>query len=365
MDEIKSMMIHIYADDRNFPIGRQAAEPDQTQTDILVQQLLDRAEELENEAERHMYEIHDQGILEELTPWMRRTGWIGRFDGRNMKVLNDLLSEPKRNVENGDKLRFVWESVERMMKQCWDSVNDCWNRDWKLILHWLASDSKTEPDAAPFSIYMDRKTRKRYTGYWQQFMMFVLRGLDDADHQYGIEYTELQKRALREINKELWEDDINEVELDKKVTTASLLFIQHRSFAKRRSALLYFSGVLGFHVGWKRWKGPADYTTILAGLQWILRIVLLESAIPKDDRDEWDEKYQEDPLQQFRQSHDIFLVTGEPYPYDQIHSLLNYGLRASINVITRSRIGWSADESILYLDGRPLKMEKWKRLTIF
>src|SRR5271169_6311783 len=118
MDNIESMTIHIYTDGRYFAIGRLVTEADQTQTDILIQQLLDRAEELENEAERRMCEIHDRGILEELTPWMRRTGWIARFDGRNMKMLNDLLSEPKRNSQDPDKLRFVWESVERIMRQC-------------------------------------------------------------------------------------------------------------------------------------------------------------------------------------------------------------------------------------------------------
>jgi hypothetical protein len=76
MDNIESMIILIYTYGRYFAIGRLVAEMDQTQTDILIQQLLDRAEELENEAERNMYEIHDRGILEELTPWMRRTGWI-------------------------------------------------------------------------------------------------------------------------------------------------------------------------------------------------------------------------------------------------------------------------------------------------
>jgi hypothetical protein len=308
-----------------------------------------------------MYDIHDRGILQELTPWMRRTGWIARFNGRNMKTLNDLLSEPKRRLEHPDKLRFVWESVERVMNRCWDGVIDCWNRDWKLILHWLASDSNSEADAIPFSIYTDRKTRKRYTGYWQQFMMFVLRGLDDPDQQYGIEYTEFQKRMLEEINRELQKNDINERELDKKVRIASFTFISHSNFTNSRSALLYFSGVVGFHIGWKRWKDPADYTTILAGLQWILRILMLETAIPKDDRDKWGEKHTEDPLQRFRKNHDKYLVTGEPYPYDQIHSLLNYGMKISINVITRSRIGWSSDDTTLYLDGRPLEMEKWKR----
>lgn len=90
----------------------------------MIEQLLDKAEDLEKEAERDMYVIHDRKILEGLSPWMRRTGWIARFDGRDMKVLNDLQSKPKRNSEESEKLRLVWESVERMMILCWESVED-------------------------------------------------------------------------------------------------------------------------------------------------------------------------------------------------------------------------------------------------
>ena len=82
-------------------------------------------------------------------------------------------------------------------------------------------------------------------------MMFVLRGLDDVNNQYGIEYTDQQKRVLTDIYKDLRRDHINEYELDKKVMKASILFIEHRSFDKPRSPLLYFTGVVGFHVGWK------------------------------------------------------------------------------------------------------------------
>ena len=54
MDSIKSEPLQSWANGRYFPIGRLVTEMDQTQTDILIQQLLDRAEELENEAERHI-----------------------------------------------------------------------------------------------------------------------------------------------------------------------------------------------------------------------------------------------------------------------------------------------------------------------
>ena len=68
------MINHIFqADDRYFAIGLQTDERDTTQLDVLIQQLLNDAEEREAEAERHMYEIHDRKVLQELTPWLRRT----------------------------------------------------------------------------------------------------------------------------------------------------------------------------------------------------------------------------------------------------------------------------------------------------
>ena len=57
----------LYANGRYFAISPQADEEDTTQLDVLIQQLLNDAEEREAEAERHMYEIHDRNVLQELT----------------------------------------------------------------------------------------------------------------------------------------------------------------------------------------------------------------------------------------------------------------------------------------------------------
>jgi hypothetical protein len=312
-----------------------------------------------------MYEIHDRNIPQELSPWLRRTNWMTRFNGKDMQVLHNLLRAPKGNHQNpDDKMHHVWESVARVVNGCWESVKDCSQRDWKLILYWLASASKMEHNPTPFSVYMERTTRKRYIGYWQQFMVFALRGMDDPNRQYGIEYTTGQIAALQEIIVGLEKEDISNDELDQKVSTASLLFIKHCNFVKQRSALLYFTGVIGYHLGWKRWRGPDDYTPILAGLQWVMRVLVLESAIPKDERDDWFEHHEEDPLQFFNASHHKYLVEGEAYPYDQIHMLLNYGMKSSINVTSRSRIDWSPDCKTLYLDGKRLEMKAWKRLFL-
>ena len=125
MVEIGSISIYIKADSRYFAIGPPPSEEDQTGLDVLVQQLLDNAKAQEAEAQRHMYEIHNRNILQELSPWLRQTTWMSWFDGKDMKVLHDLLSEPKRNAQNpDDRLRLVWESVACILEECWESAQD-------------------------------------------------------------------------------------------------------------------------------------------------------------------------------------------------------------------------------------------------
>src|SRR6202047_3503145 len=46
-------------------------------------------------------------------------------------------------------------------------------------------------------------------------------------------------------------------------------------------------------------------------------------------------------------------------PFGRIHRTLNYGIAASQDSTTRSRVRWSADSKTLYFDGRALKLELW------
>jgi len=45
-------------------------------------------------------------------------------------------------------------------------------------------------------------------------------------------------------------------------------------------------------------------------------------------------------------------------PFGRIHRTLNYGIAASRDATTRSRIRWSADKKTLYFDGRALKLKE-------
>src|SRR5436309_15090184 len=72
----------------------------------------------------------------------------------------------------------------------------------------------------------------------------------------------------------------DELEIQAKILDLSTLLIQHSDYTKKRSSLIYFTGVLGYNLQWKQWRQPLEYTTILAGLQFYIRVIMVEAALP-------------------------------------------------------------------------------------
>jgi hypothetical protein len=153
-DRTKGKLISLQTNCRYFPIGLQPEE-NQTMTDVLIQELLDKAEARMEEAQKRQYEIHDKKIPQELTPWLRRTGWVQRFDNMDMKILHELLEPPKSNPQNpGDKLPLVWNSIARVIEKCWTGVRDVESRNWRLILYWLNSAEEDIQSQSPFRVHI-------------------------------------------------------------------------------------------------------------------------------------------------------------------------------------------------------------------
>ena len=143
----------------------------------------------------------------------------------------------------------------------------------------------------------------------------------------------------------------------------SVNFIKHSDFANCKSSLIYFCGILGYNLDLQQWCQPAYYTQVLAALQFDIRLILLEHALPSDQRDNL-MKYSPTPLERFRSIHDPYLIEEREYPFNYIHKLLNYGMEASRNSVTRSRIRWSADDENLFWDGERLNMIEWKAFIL-
>ena len=109
--------------------------------------------------------------------------------------------------------------------------------------------------------------------------------------------------------------------------------------------------LLGYDVDHKQWRQAGmkailnstdigDFTPILAGFQFCIRVLLLEHCLPTDDRNNMSESGM-NPVPIFRQVHNEWLVEGEPTPFNYIHKLLNYGLHIGKDTKSRTRVRWS------------------------
>src|SRR6202022_484523 len=158
-------------------------------------------------------------------------------------------------------------------------------------------DRKKE-DTKPFRTHMETRTMARYIGYWQQYNMLCIRAITTDD---SIPFTARQRQCIQELISTVELDAIVEDSIvDQKVLELSVLLVQHSDYATQRSSLIYFCGVLGFNTEWKQWRQPQDYTTILAGIQWCIRIVMLEASLPADGRDVYNEDSAFNPVKVFR-----------------------------------------------------------------
>jgi len=257
----------------------------------------------------------------ERTPWLNRAGWLRMFVGRDMKILCEAISE---KVAEGENLEILGLSVDRVIRQCLAGMGDCDKRGWELIRFWLQSTEQARADKKPFGLHYDHTTVARNAKHWVKYLYFCMRTLDLEDG--GVEFTLNQRQCLNELRGMVLLDRPTAEELDEKVLEVFFHLIMHSDYERQFSSLKYFCGVNGFNVNSGRWKGPSNYTPFLASMQFCIRIIGVEYALPSKERDRFRVMSDHTPLTVFKQFWEQWLVEGQPTPFNYIHQLMNYGM---------------------------------------
>jgi hypothetical protein len=273
----------------------------------LLLDLVDGAERRDQEYQRAINEVQDVKSLVTKTPWLRYVKWEEIFLGRDMKELHTLTDLPKAEDDDGI---IIINGVNKLLRECWDGYHDCLERGWQLLPFWLASVQRDKEDTKPFRSYIAPYTFTRYIGYWQSYIMFCIRMYEQTEET--VQFTLEQRELLDSIQLLLsrWENGDKE-ELYDLVSRLSVALICHSDYARERSSLIYYSGVRGYNTEYKQWRQPQDYTTILAGLQFCIRIIMLERALPRTERDTFDEHSVMNPVEQFCLVRNKWLIDGE------------------------------------------------------
>jgi len=315
--------------------------------DHYIQQMLKEASDYDKEKEEKLSVVTDKVNKVDMTPWMRRTGWIQRFSGRDMDTLAGYSQKPEVGEE---QLKQIEQSIIRMICNSLSGVNNVVDRNWNLLLFWLNSTELQNPNSKPFRTFYNDGTPIKYSGYWTRLICFLVRTMDDQD-SLGIQLTLEQLELLQELRTLVWLDHGTEDNIDSKVFNLSVSLIKHTDYSPVRSALIYFTGILGYNEDTKTWRQPMHYTPILAAFQFCIRVIMFEHSLPSNLRDDM---ITLNPMTEFRKIRDIWLVEGEPCPFNYIHKLMVYGMTAAKDFTGRDKVWFSPDKETCYYDGRPL-----------
>jgi len=293
----------------------------------------------------------------ERTPWLNRAGWLRMFVGRDMKILSEVISE---KVTEGENLEILGLSVNRAIRRCLASVVDCDKRGWELIRFWLQSTEAGKANKKPFRLHYDHTTVAINAQNWVKYLYFCIRTLDMEES--GVEFTINQRQCLNELRGMAILDQPMEEELDAKVLEASFLLIMHSDYDPVFSSLKYFCGVNGFNIKSGRWKRPANYTPFLASIQFCIRIIGVEYALPTRERNRFRVTEDHTPLSVFKRFWQKWLVEGEPTPFNYVHQLMNYGMNIAKNCKGDDKIRFSADGKQCYYKTHQFDMLEWKEM---
>jgi len=132
---------------------------------ILLDSMLREVDEQDEEYNHTLNHVTRSHIVTK-SPWLLRTDWEKKFEGKDMKTLIKLTEIPDKN--EGEILR-LWESGSRFIHRCWKGAEDISNRGWNLILFWLNSSNREKANVIPFRLTTQEKTVVKYVIIWKRF----------------------------------------------------------------------------------------------------------------------------------------------------------------------------------------------------
>jgi hypothetical protein len=125
------------------------------------------------------------------------------------------------------------------------------------------------------------------------------------------------------------------------------------------SGLIHFLAVLGIDAEMDRLRTAKNYSYMLAGVVYCIRVLGVEYLLPAAQRDEQGDEHRERFLQMRRD----YLADGSYSPMSEMISLLAYGKFVAINAGNSGNASWSRDKKIFYLNSRPIYLSRFRRMA--
>jgi superfamily II DNA helicase RecQ len=375
----------------------------------VVQQQLSDYKKVREQLEEEMH-VMEEAAKTDKTGWFKRAGWLEFFKDRNLVHLGHQARLPDRNEA---KLKTAAQLTERLIEKCVKGLATLPQETRR----WLRSAKQAEADQRPLARLQNPESQATYTGYIVRFVCFYLRIIADEERRVdeyqsqrervvdssgtdsaGSEYDDSddnnadsneddsvlsQRRPHKKIltdkmkdARELfsWKDNQKALaielwlaldsgdpaaQVDALLNSLSSFILTSYGNVALSSGLVQFLAVLGIDTETKRLRTAKNYSYMLAGVVYCTRVLVAEKLLPAAGRDDQTEEHRDQFLEMRRK----YLADGSYSPMSEMISLLAYSKHAALNEGNAGNAYWSPDKKIFYLNGRPIVVERFRKMA--
>ncbi|KAL5371657.1 hypothetical protein DPSP01_014102 [Paraphaeosphaeria sporulosa] len=125
------------------------------------------------------------------------------------------------------------------------------------------------------------------------------------------------------------------------------------------NALVHYLAMLGINTDTHRPRTAKNYSYILAGVVYCIRVLSIEKLLPATLRDE---QTDEDRVR-FLQCREKYLSDGSYSPMSEALSLLAYGKHIAFAEGNSGNAYWSKDKTTFYLHGQPIRLNLFRSMA--
>jgi hypothetical protein len=125
------------------------------------------------------------------------------------------------------------------------------------------------------------------------------------------------------------------------------------------SGLLHFLAVLGIDANTHRLRTAKNYSYMLAGVVYCMRVLSVEQLLPYAHRNAQTDQDREHFLQQ----REKYLADGSHSPMSEALSLLAYSKHVALQTSNAGNAYWSKDKKIFCLHGQPIYLTRFCKMA--
>jgi len=172
-----------------------------------------------------------------------------------------------------------------------------------------------------------------------------------------------QELLLQEMHDSLKSGEGEEVQVGKMTALSMSMILQSlKGYDRFDSPMVHFAAVLGIVEDENRLRRGDEYSYMLAGFMYCIRVLFVEHTLPAATR----AKQTAEDIDRFLDLRKKYLVVGSYSPCSFLIKMLGYGKTMSMQKINQPSVTWTRseterpDKDILHFHGKPLPIKRFK-----